>query len=442
MQSNRAVRPTKRRVGELLVDAELVSESQIAEALAIQKEEGGKIVQILINLGHLDASKLAAFLSGQPGVASIDLSQYSVSEDVVALVPREFAIRNELFPIDRLGKLLTVGMAFPLDTETVTELETMTGLRVKTLLCNKDDIRNAIENYYETDGDDVENPAVQAERASVGARVESVASLIRQIDALPALPQTVERVQAMASSPDIAMKEIADIVAADPGISARLLQLANSSAYGFTGQVDNVHLATSLLGLRETLMVVTSSAVIDLTAQSPAFDHAGFWKHSMRCAVAARKLAAAANHPKTTGIFTAGLLCDIGRFALCESAPSRYAKLPANLNDVELRAAEEKALGLGHPEAGYILAAHWQLPVELSEPIRFHLAPELAQDSKSSVAIVAIASRIVDATEHGEPWNAEVFTGVEDALGTLNIEADTALAACENLDNLPAEASA
>lgn len=434
MANKPVARPKRKRIGELLIDAEIIDSGQLQEALAVQREEGGKVVEILIKLGHLDESKVAEFLAAQPGVPSIDLTNYQIAEEIVQYVPREFAVTNEVFPIDKLGSLLTLGMAFPLDDATISQLEEMTGLRVKALLCHPEDIRNAIEHYYETPEPAAEAPEAQAKRISAGARVEGVAQLIRQIDALPTLPQTVQQVREASESPDVALKDIAQIVSRDPAISAKLLQLANSAAYGFANQVDNVNLATALLGLRETLMVVTSSAIVDLTEKSERFDHKAFWRHSMRCASIAKGIAAHCGYQKNPGVFTGGLLCDIGRFALSESAPSRYAGIPSGLNEHALRKAEEKAFGIGHPEAGYILASHWQLPAELADAIRHHETPDHAEPCGPLTAIVALAARLTDAEDQGLTITPELLSQKQGALAALGVDAETIVGAIAALE--------
>jgi HD-like signal output (HDOD) protein len=336
-----------------------------------------------------------------------------------------------------MGKLLTVGMAFPLDVATIRSLEDTTGLRVKALLCNPVDIRNAIQHYYISTPETAEAAEREQGQIDSGVRVESVAALIRQIDVLPTLPQTVQQVQEAATSPDSSAKEVAKIVSRDPAISGKLLKLANSAAYGFTHQVDNVELATSLLGLRETIMAVTSSAVVTLTEGSSHFDHEAYWRQSTMCAVAAKKIGEASGLKKMPGLFTAGLLCEIGRFALCESAPERYAKISKELSDAEMLAAEEKVFGIGHAEAGYLLAEHWGLPPDLVEPIRFHLAPDQAQACPEITSVVAIAARCVDARVRGENADpAVLFESLEPAIQRLGLAVDDLVGVLETLENV------
>lgn len=423
----------KKRIGELLIEAEIITQVQLDEALSAQKQNGGKVVELLINLGYLDHGKVAQFLASQPGVPSIDLTKYRVAPEVVSLIPRDFAVKNEVFPIDKMGKLLTVGMAFPLDVTTIKRLEELTGLRVKALLCNPADIRHAIDNYYKSPTPVAFTVGEHIAQISSGVRVESIASLIRQIDALPTLPQTVQRVQEVAASAEMSMKEIARVVSLDPAISGKLLKLANSAAYGFTHRVDNVYLATSLLGLRETVMAVTSSAVISLTEQAANFDHEAYWRRSTMCATAAKRVGAACELKATAGLFTAGLLCEIGRFALWKASPDRYGRIPTNLSDREVHAAEEKAFGIAHTEAGYLLAEHWGLPPELAEPIRYHLNPDQSAVCPELTGVVALAARCVDAIIRGEAAAPTLFAGFETSLQRLGVDADELLGVFDSL---------
>ena len=82
---------------------------------------------------------------------SIALKKCRINDSVLSLVPEAFAIEREVFPIDQLGKLLTVGMVCPLDTATIDDLEEITGLKVKPLLCTRNDLHDSVIRYYSRD---------------------------------------------------------------------------------------------------------------------------------------------------------------------------------------------------------------------------------------------------------------------------------------------------
>ena len=148
--SRQPVPPAKKLIGQLMIDAGLIEPDQLQAALAQQQSTGKKLGDTLEELGLMKRSDFERFISRQPGVASIDLVHYEIPREVVKTIPKDFAIANQVFPIDKLGKLLTVGMACPLDSKSIQELQELTGLRVKALLCSVDDILACIKQYYQT----------------------------------------------------------------------------------------------------------------------------------------------------------------------------------------------------------------------------------------------------------------------------------------------------
>lgn len=408
-----------------MVEANLITPQMLREALDAQRERGTKIVETLIHLGHLKVDDFVNFLSRQPGVASLDLRRYHVQRDVVELIPKDMAVKHEIFPVDRMGRLLTLAMACPLDSVTIRAIEEKTALRVKPILCSPNDIRIAIATYYDGAAPVFEGafgeengikpaqrkspaepstadttPANAAERepeetvaakARTGIQLTQAADQLRRLNTLPALPATVARVQEALGDVTISPKEIAQTISQDPAIAIKVLSVANSPAYGFASQVQTIELAVALLGLRETYSIVLSAAVLNLFDMQKRFDYRHFWEEAMNTAGAARVLARCCAKNKEGGAFTAGLLHDIGRIALLEVSPDLYAKVPAQLKGDDLIAAEHKIVGLAHPEAGYELAVHWGLPNALALAIRHHHHPEQAPECKMEAALVALA---------------------------------------------------
>jgi HD-like signal output (HDOD) protein len=379
----------RKRIGSLLVEHGLIREDQLVAALQRQKKEGGKLVKNLIALESITPEAFTELLARQKGLLQIQIGQYGVPGEVLSLVPREFAIQHEVFPLDRMGDTLVVGMICPLDTSTIQELEETCGLSVMPVLCSGTDLRASIDRNY---GPHVDETEIPADAIGTSLRLAGIPSTIRQIGELPTLPLTVRKVREAIDDPEISAKEVGSIIATDPPLAARLLSIANSPAYGFPHQVTSIHLAVSLLGLEETYSIVLSAAVVDLIKGSRTFDYRSFWVRSMLCGTLCKITAQTAGFAAKPGVFTAGLLLDIGRLALAEVAPQRYAAVNHDLRGLDLVAAEEKALGIGHPEAGYLLASAWGLPDELAETIRIHHTPEHAKLNPEAAAIAVIGN--------------------------------------------------
>lgn len=410
-----------RRIGELLIEAGLITEGQLREALTKQSESGGKIVELLIALKHLTPDQFVAFLAKQPGVASIDLKQYDISNDLIDLVSREFAVKHEIIPIDRLGKLLTVGMACPLDRAVIAELEGATKLRIKPLLCSASDVRTAIEQHYPKGGD---GAGGTLEGVAASMRLNRVAGMIRQVDTLPALPETVARVREAANDPDKSARDIANILVMDPPIMAKVLGVANSAAYGFSQRVDDINHAVALLGLRETFSIVLSAAVINLFDKSKVLNYKRFWLNALYCAAASRFVLKASGRKNVAGLFSAGLLHDIGIAALAEVSPDLYAKVDQSVRGLALVEEEEDKIGLSHTEAGFALAEHWDLPPEIAAAIRFHHKVELAEEHQEITAIVALSDAMACALGSDPSESQGHFNGLEKVMELLGIDAE------------------
>ncbi len=387
----------KPRIGELLIEASLINAAQLQEALSWQQAHGGKVVEILIDMGYLDLPGFVRFLAQEMRIPTIDILNWEIPQEIIELIPADFARTHEVFPLDRLKNQLTVGMVCPTDVRAIKELEALTGLRVRAFVCNKPDLDAMIRAHYGGDPIVAEMPAAREvlpapESLKVATRARHLVRLIRNIDALPSLPATVQCCREALATPGISVSEIARSIEKDPSVAANLLRLVNSAAFALPRRVSDIPFAVSFLGLKETYALVLASAVPNVLRMPERFDMAGFRRDSLFCGAACKAMIAANAVNRSASAFTAGLLHDLGRVVLALVAPERYAKIPADLNDRDLIEAEEASLGVGHPEAGYILAHNWDLPGELTDPIRFHARPEDAPEASDTVLAVALAS--------------------------------------------------
>ncbi|MCC6145854.1 MAG: HDOD domain-containing protein, partial [Candidatus Hydrogenedentes bacterium] len=371
------VSPDRQRIGEMLVKEGLVSDEQLHEALAVQRERGGKVVENLIALEYLDSQAFLRFLSRQGGLASVDLLNFTIPREIIELIPAEIALRHEVLPMDKMGRHLTVGMACPLDKATIGKLEELTGLRVRPLLVSMNDVRVALKRYYgDRETHTLELPPITSRiqspleslptveqkppqpvpesghhetlsQVESALTVESIVHIVREVTALPALPETIEEVRAAMNNTRSSAADVARIIARDPALSAKVLSLANSAAYGFVHNVDTLELATTLLGLREIYNVVLSSAVIDYFAGADNFDYKAFWQRSLFAGTAARVIDGIRGG-RSGGLFAAGLLHDLGRLVLAVVVPERYGNLDQRQRDNDLIAQETASFGVAH----------------------------------------------------------------------------------------------
>ncbi|MBL7646653.1 MAG: HDOD domain-containing protein [Candidatus Hydrogenedentes bacterium] len=400
-------------IGERLIEEGMITPEQLEEALQQQKRSGTKIVATLIALGHLTQADFLKFLARQPGIASIHLSGYSIPAPVLQLVPAEFARKHEVVPMDTMGSVLTVGMAFPLDASVIRDLEALTKLRVKALLVVPEAIQVALDKYYPAPGVHSSGTKDWSVTASVPSTstlrevaasltIDGVMALVRGVSSLPAMPETVQRVQEAVANPDLGASDVAEILKRDPGLSAKIISLANAPVHGIRHRIDSIEAATAMLGLREVYTVAVAAAVVDRLASAPNFDYRAHWRRSGLCGSLAKILARASGINFGSGVYAAGLLHDIGRAVFAEVTPVPYGALQHQVPDEVLVEAEQNAFGISHPEVGYIVAENWALPAPIGACIRFHHQPERARDFPDLVRLVALASQLADHLEMPE----------------------------------------
>jgi len=382
--------------------------------------------------GHFCAKNRRLFIA----VPAIDLHNYHVDREIVKLVPRELAQQHEVFPLDRMGRQLVVGMVCPLDAKTIEKLETTTSLRIRAFVCHKGDLAAMLRKYYpsEEEPDDEaalevggEEPLGPQTFVAASMRLKYVVDMVQKIDSLPSLPAAVRQCQEAMSNPDISPRELAEIVSKDPVVAANLLHVVNSAAFGLAQRVDSVALAVSLLGIRETCMIVMALAVPQVLKVPDTFDYERYRRDSVYCATVCKAIAEAGRKGHPASYFTAGLLHDIGRVVLAVVATWRYAKIEPGLNGRELVAAEEEALGIGHTEVGSLLAEKWEFPPELAQPIRFHHAPEAAEESREVVEAVALGARMLDAWGRDAAELEALVDSHGELIARLGLDRETAL---------------
>ena len=415
----------RRRIGQLLRAAGRISQEELDQAVALQKKQGGEIIDVLFSMGCLQPNELLDFLLTLPGLGPADFSHLDIGPELIGLIDGQTAHQYQIVPIDRYGNTVVLGcVSLPGDTERE-RLEEMLGARVQLLRCTPEDVEAAIERYYpeQMPGDEYAAASSRTlEGLEAPLRLSRVARLVRRLTSLPALPETLNQVRAAVESPDSSVRSVADIVALDPPIAAKILSVANSALYGFTQPIHDLVHAISLMGLRETFGIVLSTTVIDLMSKWKNLEYRTFWLESMCCAAAARIVAKASGHRGLPGIFAAGLLHDLGRAALLETVPEACAKLDSGLTGHELLDAEERLIGLPHTEAGYELARQWRLPPEIAAPIRFHHDPLRATEAREHVAIISLADAMVTAMTDNYAENLHIFDEHEETLAFLGID--------------------
>lgn len=143
-----ARRVNAKQLGQLLIEIGVITRGQLDEALKAQKERGGLIGQILVDLGHASEEAIAQALTAQYGFPYLPLENYDIDPEVVKIVPKNVASQFCLVPVDKIGSNLTIAMSNPLNTLAIEDIELVSGLCVQIFVSTGTDIKKAIEKYY------------------------------------------------------------------------------------------------------------------------------------------------------------------------------------------------------------------------------------------------------------------------------------------------------
>lgn len=191
--------------------------------------------------------------------------------------------------------------------------------------------------------------------------------------------------QTMASS-DFSLAEIADVVATDAGLTARVLAVSNSAAFGLSRQVSDIKQAVGLAGtsMVQTLAIAGSTQLLDGRNGLP-----GMRAHAIEQACAARFLASIAGLNKADA-FAAGLLHDIGELLLWQRQPEAYAEAHAGwAGPGEQLPAERGWFGADHTVIARDQLAEWGLPGAVVDAVGDHHRSDLTYPDLSTVLVAA-----------------------------------------------------
>ncbi|WP_447970478.1 GspE/PulE family protein [Nitrospira sp. M1] len=138
----------RERMGQLLLEAQVVSEEQVRTALQVQELSGSRLGSILVEMGAVSEVTLLQFLSQQYGVSTIDLSTCQVERELLALIPVDVAQKYTVVPVRKTGSRLMLAMVDPSNTSVLDEIKFLVGVHVVPIVAMESDIQAAIRRLY------------------------------------------------------------------------------------------------------------------------------------------------------------------------------------------------------------------------------------------------------------------------------------------------------
>jgi HD-like signal output (HDOD) protein len=266
--------------------------------------------------------------------------------------------------------------------------------------------------------------------------------IIAKAKALPLLPLSVSSIVPLVQTPDSSLVEIAEVLKLDPGLTVNVLRLANSPHFNpGMEQVSSMREAVFRLGLNRVKQLVISTAAASRLRNDVRGYNLGpgeLLRHSVALAMGAEMVAKHLHIAPPEYTFTAGLLANIGKVVLGEFLAAELEPVLNLVNQESFEQAEREVLGIDNAELGAMVLAHWGLPDNIVNCVRWRLEPGRAPQPETALDLVhvghVLASMIgvslgLDGLSHGVckasfdrlGLSAKVLTwAMEDVVTNLN----------------------
>lgn len=138
----------RKRIGDLLVEAGLISDEQLQNALKEQKELKMRLGDVLITRHYITEQQLIEVLEFQLGIPHVQLYRQKIDTKIINIIPQRLAEQHQVLPLRTEGNKLILAMADPLDYYAIDELRMSTGFRIEPAIASKDELQRAIKRYY------------------------------------------------------------------------------------------------------------------------------------------------------------------------------------------------------------------------------------------------------------------------------------------------------
>lgn len=240
----------------------------------------------------------------------------------------------------------------------------------------------------------------------------SLDQLLKESERIKPVPQVLHQLMDLADDPEAPISEITGLILYEPVVTANLLKIANSAAFGFKKKVDSVHDAVVLLGLKRVVEIVLLGSVtgpLKSARRGYGLEEGQLWKQSVSCALMASAIAEAIEAPEKHFVFTAALLKDIGVIVLDRHMGKTMARIrnAMEADGLTLVAAERQVLGIDHAHLGGRIAGNWNFSKALARTIENHHLTDGAREIPKETAMVYLA----DSMGSMSGINGELFCG-------------------------------
>jgi len=164
----------RKKLGDLLKEAGMIDDFQLEAALSHQRNWGGKLGSIIVELEFAREEDIARIISEKMGVPYINLFEPELSPEIFKVLKADMAKKFGVLPVRKDANALVLAMSDPLDIETMDNIRFITGLSIKPVLSMTSEIKDAIRKYYDGEPVTRQSKASFRESATRDAKLELV----------------------------------------------------------------------------------------------------------------------------------------------------------------------------------------------------------------------------------------------------------------------------
>ncbi|TPH12158.1 HDOD domain-containing protein [Litorilituus lipolyticus] len=223
-----------------------------------------------------------------------------------------------------------------------------------------------------------------------------------------ALPDACFKVKALMEDESSEITDFADVIGVDPSMTSRLLQIANSAIYSFSGEISTISRAITIIGTQAiyNMMLVDVAASAFKHFENQAIDLKRFWRMSVYCGLASKYLAIHSGIRDIERLFVAGLLQNFGELLVAKITPDAAKRCEQYSADKLPWLLQELALGFTYTDISAALLKIWQIPEKIILPIRHFNEAKDIQINKD-VKVLYIASRLALVDSHPDKFTID-----------------------------------
>ncbi|WP_319523484.1 HDOD domain-containing protein [Breoghania sp.] len=240
----------------------------------------------------------------------------------------------------------------------------------------------------------------------------SLDQLLKESERIDPVPQVVHELMGLVEDPEVPVSEITNLITYEPVVTANLLKMANSAAFGLKQKVNSVHDAVVRLGLKQVVKIVLMASVtkpMKSAHQGYGLEEGRLWKQSVSCALVASAIAEKREASEKDLVFTAALLKDIGVIVLDRYMATAIGRVREVIETegLHLIEAERRVLGIDHAELGGRIAGNWRFSKTLIHTIQQHHLADETTDIPDTTAMIYLADSLCSISG----INGELFCG-------------------------------